>query len=96
MEDAIALELASWDRSKREWFLPVPTDIERSGRRDDPAPARSDFRGEPWTPEQIEQLRKAATKGEGTTMMAARLHRTPSAIRAKARDLGISLTRRRR
>lgn len=93
MEDAIALGLASWDQSKREWFLPVPADIERSGRRDDVAPARSDFRGEPWTPEQIEQLRTFCARREATTMVAVRLHRTPSAIRAKARELGLSLGR---
>lgn len=93
MQDAIALGLASWDRSKREWFLPVPADIERSGRRDDPAPARSDYRGEPWTPDQIEQLRTLAAKGEGTAMIAVRLHRTPSAIRAKVRELEIRLGR---
>lgn len=91
MQDAIALGLASWDPTKREWFLPVPADIERSGRRDDPAPARSDYRGESWTPEHVEQLRALAARGEETAMIALRLHRTPSAIRAKARELGVRL-----
>lgn len=95
MQDAIALDLASWDRSKREWFLPVPAEIERSGHRDDPAPARSDYRGEPWTPEQVDQLRQLSAKGEDAAMVAVRLHRTPRAIRAKARELGISLVRSR-
>lgn len=95
MQDAVALGLASWDRSKREWFLPVPADIERSGRRDDPAPARSDYRGEAWTPDHVEQLRTLARGGEGAGMIAARLRRTPIAIRAKARDLGVALGRRR-
>lgn len=26
--DAIALELASWDESKREWFLAVPVGVQ--------------------------------------------------------------------
>lgn len=26
--DAIALELASWDASKREWFLAVPVEVQ--------------------------------------------------------------------
>lgn len=96
MQDAIALELASWDRSKREWFVPVPADIQRSGRRDDPTPTHSDHRGEAWTPDHIAQLRALAAKGEAAAMIAARLHRTPRAIRAKARDLEISISGRRR
>ena len=28
MADAIALELASWDASRREWFLAVPVGIQ--------------------------------------------------------------------
>lgn len=95
MQDAIALELASWDRSKREWFLPVPADIERSGRRDDPTPAHSDHRGEAWTPDHIAQLRELAARGEDVGMVAARLRRTPRAVRAKARELDIALGRRR-
>ncbi len=95
MQDAIALELASWDRSKREWFLPVPADIERSGRRDDPAPARSDYRGEPWTPDHVEQLRTLAAQGEAAAMIALRLHRTTAAVRAKARERGIAIRARR-
>ncbi len=27
MEDAIDLELASWDASQREWFLAVPVEM---------------------------------------------------------------------
>jgi len=27
MADAIALDLASWDESEREWFLAVPVDL---------------------------------------------------------------------
>jgi len=40
MQDAIALELASWDGSEREWFLAVP--VEMKARKvalpPDPAP----------------------------------------------------------
>lgn len=96
LQDAIGLGLASWDQSKREWFLPVPADIERSGRRDDAAPARSDYRGEQWAPDHVDRLRQLTAKGETTDMIAARLHRTPSAIRAKARGLGITIAARRR
>lgn len=32
MQDAIALELASWDESKREWYLAVPVGLERISR----------------------------------------------------------------
>lgn len=95
MQDAIALELASWDGSKREWFVPVPADIQRSSRRNEQTPAHSDHRGEAWTPEHIAQLRALAAKGEASAMIAARLHRTPRAIRAKARELGIAIGQRR-
>ncbi|MFN6936750.1 MAG: hypothetical protein ACK4NZ_16550, partial [Tsuneonella sp.] len=71
-------------------------DIERSGHRADPTPAHSDLRGEAWTPDHIAQLRALAAKGEAVSMIAARLHRTPRAIRAKARELEVTVSGRRR
>lgn len=32
MRDAIALELASWDAERREWYLAVPVEMHSSGR----------------------------------------------------------------
>jgi len=42
MADAIALELASWDESRREWFLAVPVrlDVRRAARMVDTGGAR--------------------------------------------------------
>lgn len=31
MADALALELASWDDSQREWYLAVPVELQSKG-----------------------------------------------------------------
>ena len=34
MRDAVALDLASWDAERREWFLAVPVQMHSSARAD--------------------------------------------------------------
>ncbi|WP_126004675.1 hypothetical protein [Sphingomonas koreensis] len=91
MDDARALELASYDRSKREWFLAVPVELEQRGHRDIPVIVRRNHRGEPWTYEQLAQLRAMAQAGEAADMIAVRMGRSARAVRSKAREEGIRI-----
>lgn len=91
LNDARALELASYDRSKREWFLAVPVEMQRRGEKEYPDIVRRNHRGQPWTHEQVAQLRAIATAGEDAGMIAVRLGRTVAAVRAKAREEDIRI-----
>ena len=46
---------------------------------------------EPWTRQQVQQLRKLAKQNTPTRVMGLKLGRTEDAVRSKAADLGISL-----
>jgi hypothetical protein len=45
----------------------------------------------PWSPEDVQQLRRLATAGTSLELIAVKLRRTRSAIRNKATMHGISL-----
>lgn len=90
IDDAVALGLASWDQSKREWFVPVPADIERRRLPDAPVTPRTDRSHQPWSTDDIDRLRILTTKGEDIGIIALRLGRTRHAVRAKARDLSMT------
>lgn len=87
--DAIALDLASWDSERREWFLAVPVGLERRGRPD-PAPTRPRPKPySPWSADEIEQLTWLVSKGEEPFMIASRIGRSIAACAAKAAKLGL-------
>lgn len=91
MNDAIRLNLASWDQSKRQHFLAVPVEMQRRGRKDHPAPAdRGDRHGLPWTDDDIARLRALIAGGEDPGVVALRLGRSRDSVTAKARQLGVS------
>ena len=46
---------------------------------------------EPWTHQQVQQLRKLAKQNTPTRVMGLKLGRTEDAVRSKAADEGISL-----
>ena len=47
--------------------------------------------GKPWTPDQVNELKKLAQENTPTRIMALKLQRTPSAIQKKAAAERISL-----
>ena len=49
LNDAIRLNLATWDRSKRQWFLAVPVELQVRGQKDYPEPGRQ-VRAAPMLP----------------------------------------------
>ena len=95
MADAKALELASYDRSRREWFLAVPVEMQRRGAKEHPEPRRRDRHRAGWTDDDIAELRALACSGENAPMIARRMGRTAEAISKKARELGVALIRSR-
>lgn len=93
MDDAINLELASWDASRREWFLSAPVEIQRRGHPDRDAPAlpfRRPRHREPWSSRDIETLRRLAAGDETPFVIAQYLGRSEEGIRRKSRALGIN------
>lgn len=50
-------------------------------------PARS---GEPWTPKEVQQLKKEIKENTPTRVMGLKHDRTPGAVQTKANDLGLS------
>jgi hypothetical protein len=46
---------------------------------------------EPWTPQEVRQLRSLAKGNTPTGVISLKLHRPPAAIRSKAQREGISL-----
>lgn len=95
MEDAIALKLASWDASAREWFLSAPVDIERQGGADPLRgyPSRPARHREAWNAEDLRKLRQLANAGSSLTDIARQLGRTQETCRTRARQLGLTIAR---
>jgi len=48
---------------------------------------------QPWTPADDERLRKLAAEGRSVATIAERLKRSESAVRRRAKDLGITLVK---
>jgi len=48
-------------------------------------------RGKAWTSAEVKKLRELAKKKTPTSVIGTKLQRTPSGVRHKANDLGISL-----
>lgn len=95
MEDAIALKLASWDASAREWFLSAPVDIERQGSPDPLRgyPSRPARHREAWNAEDLRKLRQLVDAGSSLTDIARQLGRTQETCRTRARLLGLAIAR---
>ena len=47
--------------------------------------------GQPWTPDEVKQLRQLARENTPTRVMGLKLGRPPGAVSSKARREGISL-----
>jgi hypothetical protein len=47
--------------------------------------------GEPWTPQQVRELKSLAKQNTPTGVLSLKLQRPPAAIRSKAQREGISL-----
>jgi hypothetical protein len=94
MADAVDLELASWDASKRTHYLAVPVSIERRGQPDIGIPilaypSRRPRHREAWSDEDVATLRRIAASGEVAVVAAAELGRSREAVDRKARQLQI-------
>lgn len=88
MEDAKALELASWDGESEEWFLPVPAGIERRVVRDRSQLSRH---GDAWNESDVALLRLLARQGKDIGAISSRLGRSREACAAKARRLQVEV-----
>jgi len=90
LRDAINLDLASWDGSRREWFLAVPVSIERRGSPD-PHPVRvKPVPNSRWSPDEIARLGRLLEAGEHPHIIALRLGRSRAACASKAAQLGLT------
>lgn len=96
VDDAVALGLASWDAAAKEWFIPVPAEIEKEGAPDPMRgyPSRAGRHREAWNEEDVRALRRLARKGDHVDRIAKQLQRSREACSTKARQLGISITPR--
>lgn len=95
MDDAKALKLASWDASAREWFLSAPVDIEKQGAPDPMRgyPSRPARHREAWNAEDLGTLRRLARRGDTVDAIAKQLGRSRETVAARARQMGIVLTK---
>lgn len=95
--DAIKLELASWDESKREWYLAVPVAIERRGEPDRRLSrwptVRPRLRAR-WTDEDIALLWRILGARAPIEVAAHHLGRSTRAVARKAAAIGIKLAGR--
>lgn len=95
MTDAVDLHLASWDQSKRTYFLAVPVSIERRGEPPPPPeyvyPSRRPRHRGAWNDEDIGMLSQMARAGIAAVTRASQLGRSREAISRKAQQLGIDL-----
>lgn len=89
VRDARQIGLASWDGERREWFVPIPAEIERRAftpparKRTCPAP------GSPWSTQELAQLKAAIAAQSNIATLALRIGRSRDACAAQARRLGL-------
>ena len=91
MHDAVRLGLASWDQSRREYYLAVPVSIEHEVVPLPPLPLLSTPSSpRRWTADDDAQLRAMLRRNAFMSEIVRALGRTQSAIRSRITKLGIS------
>ncbi len=68
-----------------------PTTVPTESLQETIMPKKPANHGKPWTPPQVQQLRKLATDNTPTRVIAFKLERTPDAVESKASEEHISL-----